>query len=242
MIYMSNSAKFTEYRFFTPADFREEQAYLELKHRQGKAFVGVHNFKYTFESASCMDMVYVRDYKEDDIFVDDYIAMYEESGWEFVYRTDEYFYFRTLRDSIVQPEELEIFSTDFDRAQYFGKVQMKWMSDAFVVLLVAVVGMIALTLAGCFEFTTFVDGLFVGGAALLLFCSISILAVLFIKYGNIQSIELSDAQKQEKQEIEDEINGVENRKLEAYLKETSRLGEFAETDFTFEEILDAKLH
>ncbi len=238
---MSDSTKFTEYRFFTPADFREEQAYLELKHRQGKAFVGVHNFKYTFKPASRMDMIYVRDYKEDDIFVDDYIAMYEESGWEFVYRTDEYFYFRTLQDSIVQPEELEIFSTDYDRAQYFGKLHMQWMSDVFVVLLVAVLGIIALTLAGCFEFTTFVDGLFVGGAAFLLFCSISLLSVLFIKYGNIQSIKLSDAEKQEKQEIEDEIQGVRDAKLEAYLKETSRFAEFAETDFTFEEILEAKL-
>lgn len=238
---MSDSTKFTEYRFFTPADFREEQAYLELKHRQGKAFVGVHNFKYTFKPASRMEMVYVRDYKEDDIFVDDYIAMYEESGWEFVYRTDEYFYFRTLQDSIVQPEELEIFSTDFDRAQYFGKLHMQWMSDAFVVLLVAVLGIIALTLAGCFEFTTFVDALFVGGVAFLLFCAVSVLAVLFIKYGNIQSIKLSDAEKQEKQEIEDEIQGVTNAKLDAYLKETSRFGEFAETDFTFEEILEAKL-
>lgn len=238
---MNDSTQFTEYRFFTPADFREEQAYLELMHRQGKAFVGVHNFKYKFVPTSCMDMFYVRDYKEDDIFVDDYIAMYEESGWEFVCRTDEYFYFRVLSDSINQPEEIEIFSTDFDRARYFGKLQMQWMSDVFAVFLVSVIGMIALTLAGCFEFATFVDGLFVGGTAFLLFCSIFLLAVLFIKYGNIQSIELSDAEKQEKQEIEDEINGVEDRKLEAYLKETSRFGEFAETEFTFEEILDAKL-
>lgn len=238
---MSDSTKFTEYRFFTPADFREEQAYLELKHRQGKAFVGVHNFKYTFKPASRMDMVYVRDYKEDDIFVDDYISMYEESGWEFVYRTKENYYFRTHKDAISQPEELEIFSTYYDRAQYFGKLHMQWMSDVFVVLLVAVFGIVALSLAGCFEFATFVDGLLVGGVAFLLFCSVSFLAMLFIKYGNIQSIELSEAEKQEKQEIEDEIEGVRDAKFEAYLKETSRLGEFAETDFTFEEILEAKL-
>ena len=226
----------TEYRFFTPADFREEQAYLEFKHRQGKAFVGVHHFKYTFEEVPPKKMTYERDFKEDDIFIDDYVKMYEDAGWKFVFRNDECYYFR--KHKVEQPEEKEEFSTYYDRAKYFSGVQMKWMSDTFVVLILAVFGIVALSLAGSFALRTFVDGLLVAFAVLMLLFSMITLGLLYAKYKRIQDIELTEPEKQEKREEQGitTITGVN-----PYNIETSAFGEFQETDLSFDEVLETKL-
>lgn len=232
---MSEEIK-AEIRFFTPADFREEQAYLELRHRQGYAFVGVKNFKYSFATAKKENYTYERDYKEDDIFIDDYISMYEDAGWEFVFRTDEYYYFR--KPNVEFPEEKEEFSTYYDRAKYFSKVQMKWMSDVFVVLLIAVFGIVALSLAGSFALKTFVDGILVAACVLTLLFTMVVLGMLIAKYLRIQDIELSEAEEQEKQEEK----GIEtNLGVNPYDIENSALGEFHDTDLSFEEVLETKI-
>lgn len=230
----------TEYRFFTPADFKEEQAYLELRHRQGWAFVSVKNYKYRFLMVSPGNYSYERDFKEDDIFIDDYTEAYNDAGWEFVFRTDENYYFR--KADVKYPEEKEVFSTHYDRALYYSKIHMRLLSDTFAAVLCAMFWVVATIAAGSFKFVTFVDGIAVVLGLIFLLASVAGFVMVYKKYKKLGIYKLTAAQKQEKrEEREEEEIELSGKVIAPFGGEESAVGEFKPTEHSFEEILDVKL-
>lgn len=236
---MSNETWLHEYRLFMPTDFREEQTYLENKAKSGWIFSGVKRYRYSFLKGKPEKATFIRDFKEDDIFVDDYIQMYEDAGFEFVFRTDENYYFKRTGEFF--PEELEEFSTYYDRAEYFGELHMKKMSNTFVVVLIALAIVVGNTLAGTFQFSNVVDSLASIFSLVALFLSASWLVFLFLKYRRIMDIKLTPEQEQEKREEAEEEEREKEIKVEPYAGDKSVFGEYPNTELSFEEILESKL-
>ena len=236
---MSNENILHEYRLFMPADFREEQAYLEHKEKSGWIFTGVKRYRYTFKKGEPKSVKYIRDYKEDDIFVDDYTEMYENAGFEFIFRTDDNYYFKKTGEYF--PEELEEFSTYYDRAKYFGELHMKKMSDSFVIFLIALAVALGNTIAGTFAFSNIVDILISVFSLIAIFLSAAWLLLLFLKYRKIMDIKLTPEELQEKEEERLEEEREKEIRIEPYAGDVSSFGEFPDTNLSFEEILESKI-
>lgn len=108
-----------EKQIFYLAEFREEEAWLSFMHRQGWKFLSTTGRRYKFEACPEEDWVYQLDFKEDGVASDDYIQMFEDQGWEYVFQYMEWFYFRKKRekdaDGNQKGPDLSIFSDNQSR-------------------------------------------------------------------------------------------------------------------------------
>lgn len=86
----------TEMRFFTVADWEQEQEYLSRKHGSGWKFVKVNGlFFYHFEKCEPEDVVYQLDYNPEGMENKaEYVQMFADCGWEYLQDYVGYSYFR----------------------------------------------------------------------------------------------------------------------------------------------------
>jgi hypothetical protein len=98
-----------EKQYFYLSEFHEEEAWLSFMHREGWKLVSIKRNKYEFEKCVKENWVYQLAFKEDGIATDDYIQMFSDYGWEFVFQFRKWFYFRK-KEVEVQKEDLTIFS------------------------------------------------------------------------------------------------------------------------------------
>ncbi|MCI8608073.1 MAG: DUF2812 domain-containing protein [Firmicutes bacterium] len=117
-------------RFYL-SEFREEAAWLSFMHRQGWKFLSTTGCRYRFEACEKEDWVYQLDFKEDGAYDEDYIRLFADYGWEYVYQHKEWFYFRKLRtpspladtdsDRTLEPD-LSIFSDNQSKAEMCKRI------------------------------------------------------------------------------------------------------------------------
>ena len=81
-------------RFFTIADYEEEELFLRAQHNNGWKLVKMTPpCFYTFESCQRQDVVYRLDYKNSEQ-TDEYMRMVGDFGWEYAGRCVGWLYFR----------------------------------------------------------------------------------------------------------------------------------------------------
>ena len=102
-------------RFFTVADYEEEEIWLREKHKNGWKLVKTFPpCFYIFESCTPEDVVYRLDYKN-NTESSDYFQMFADYGWECFNRYLGWLYFRKPVSETDTEQDAEIFSDDVSR-------------------------------------------------------------------------------------------------------------------------------
>lgn len=102
-------------RFFTIADYIEEEKWLREQHRAGRKLVGIRlPCFYIFESCEPEDVIYRLDYKNSD-YSEEYLGMYRDFGWEFFARCAGWLYFRKPAAAAETEGDGELFSDNASR-------------------------------------------------------------------------------------------------------------------------------
>ena len=109
-----NSQKWSV-RFFTVADYEEEEIWLREKHKSGWKLVKTFPpCFYVFESCVPEDVVYRLDYKN-NTENRDYFQLFQDYGWECFNRYLGWLYFRKPVSETDTEQDAEIFSDDVSR-------------------------------------------------------------------------------------------------------------------------------
>lgn len=111
-----------EYKFFTVADYEDEQEYLRRRHKEGWKFVNITLLGlYTFERCEPEDMVYQLDCNTDRRnHSEEYLQMFRDCGWEYLCDCMGYSYFR--KGVSQMKEEEQIFNDDESKLDMLGRV------------------------------------------------------------------------------------------------------------------------
>lgn len=111
-----------EFRFYTVADWKEEQDYLRKRHQEGWKLTSVRGLgMYHFERCEPEDMVYQLDYNPDGLeHKTEYVQMFKDCGWEYILDFVGYSYFRKPSSRMRGDEE--IFCDDASRKEMMMRV------------------------------------------------------------------------------------------------------------------------
>ena len=109
-------------RFFTIADYEEEEIWLREQHKNGWKLVKmVPPCFYTFEQCEPEDVIYRLDYKNNEN-TDGYFEMLSDFGWEYVGKCVGWLYFRKPADTAETVEDGELFSDNESKAEQVSKI------------------------------------------------------------------------------------------------------------------------
>ena len=128
----------TEFKWFTVPQYRREEEYLSTMHRNGWKLtkVGFPGF-YHFEQCQPENVSYRLDYNQEGIaHKAEYVQMFADCGWEYLFDFVGYSYFRKASDQVETNEE--IFCDDESRLDMMKRV----MKDRVVPLIVIFFGVI----------------------------------------------------------------------------------------------------
>lgn len=121
------------YNFFALPDFLDEQEFLMKQHSIGWKFETFNGFsKYIFVECSPENYIYQLDYNEDKKDEDSYIQLFEDYGWEYLLKENNFYYFRKPFSDNIQDNT--IFSNTESKLLMCRKVLTK-QKRLFVVLL-----------------------------------------------------------------------------------------------------------
>ncbi len=128
----------TKLRFFTIADYEEEEIWLREQHKNGLRLIRmIPPCFFIFEECTPEDVVYRLDYKNGSQNRD-YMQMFCDYGWEYFAHCVGWMYFRKPASEIQVENDGEIFSDEqskIDMIQYVIKTRML---PVFVVFLCCV--------------------------------------------------------------------------------------------------------
>lgn len=112
----------TEFKYFTIPDWKKEQDYLRMQHRNGWKFVDTILLGfYRFEKCEPEDVVYQLDYNPDGTAnKDEYVQMFRDCGWEYLLDYCGYSYFRKPASKMSGEEA--IFCDDASRLDMMNRV------------------------------------------------------------------------------------------------------------------------
>lgn len=111
-----------EVRFFTIADYEEEEAWLHDRHSQGWKLVKMTPpCFYVFEQCAPADVTYRLDYKN-NTQTSDYFQMFQDYGWEYVGSCVGWLYFRKPKTQLDSECDGEIFSDPASKIQMIDHV------------------------------------------------------------------------------------------------------------------------
>ena len=109
-------------RFFTIADYEEEEIWLREQHKSGwKLMRMVVPCFYIFESCTPEDVIYRLDYKN-NTERSDYYQMFRDYGWEYFARCMGWLYFRKSASEIESEQDGDIFSDDNSRIEMVNHI------------------------------------------------------------------------------------------------------------------------
>ena len=112
----------TKIRFFTIADYNEEQAWLEEQHENGWKLVKVTApCFFTFEECVPEEVSYRLEFNQTKA-TDDYLQMYEDYGWDYIGGCMNWSYFRKPVVESTAEGENEIFSDDESRLNMIDRI------------------------------------------------------------------------------------------------------------------------
>lgn len=127
----------TKIRFFTIADYENEENWLRSQHRAGWKLVKmVPPCFFTFEACEPEDVVYRLDYKNGQES-GDYLRLFQDYGWEHCGTCLGWLYFR--KPAGENPEDGEIFSDDASRLEMIDHILKTRLLPLAVIFLCCVV-------------------------------------------------------------------------------------------------------
>ncbi len=116
------SERKTWMRFFTIADYEEEEQWLRAQHKSGwKLVKTVLPCFYIFERCTPEDVVYRLDYRN-CTENGDYLQIFRDYGWEYFNRCMGWLYFRKPVAETDTEQDSEIFSDDVSRLDMLSHV------------------------------------------------------------------------------------------------------------------------
>ncbi|WP_350453958.1 DUF2812 domain-containing protein [Slackia heliotrinireducens] len=142
-------------RFFTIADFEEEEAWLRSQQQNGwKLAKMTPPGIYTFESCAPQDVIYRLDYKNSSQ-TDEYMQMLKDFGWEYCEQCFGWLYFRKPAASVEAEADGELFSDNASRAEMVGHVVKTRYVPLMIIFLCCVIPNLVLSVihggSGAFE-------------------------------------------------------------------------------------------
>ena len=149
-------------RFFTIADYEEEEVWLREQHKRGwKLAKMTPPCFYTFESCPAQDVFYRLDYKNSEQ-TDEYMQMLRDFGWEYVGQCIGWLYFRKAAADAESEEDGEIFSDNASRAEMASHVVKTRLTPLAIIFLCCVIPNLLRALGGDYlgGFGTFFGVLF----------------------------------------------------------------------------------
>ena len=159
-------------RFYI-AEFEQEAAWLSFMHKEGYKFLSTDGYHYRFEPVEKEDWCYQLDYKENGVAEEDYLQMYRDFGWEYVFQYRNWFYFRK-KHMEGEKEDLSIFSDRESKLELCKRIingQLFHMLPVYLLLL-------------CYSYwVLFTDSLNRGGFFGGLLTGIAVGALLVVLFG-----------------------------------------------------------
>ena len=112
----------TVIRFFTIADYEEEEIWLRERHKSGWKLVRlIPPCFYVFEECEPQDVIYRLDFKNSEQ-TEEYMSMLRDFGWEYFARCFGWLYFRKPADEAETEAEGELFCDSASRAEMAAKI------------------------------------------------------------------------------------------------------------------------
>jgi hypothetical protein len=112
----------TVIRFFTIADYEEEEIWLRERHKSGWKLVRlIPPCFYVFEECEPQDVIYRLDFKNSEQ-TEEYMSMLRDFGWEYFARCFGWLYFRKPADEAETEAEGELFCDRASRAEMAAKI------------------------------------------------------------------------------------------------------------------------
>lgn len=129
----------TKIRFYTIADFKEEEIWLRQEHRNGWKLTQMRPpCFFRFERCEPEDVIYRLDFKNSS-GNRDYFQMFADYGWEYVASCLGWLYFRKPAAEATEENEGEIFSDMATRLDMITHIVKMRMLPCLVILLCCVV-------------------------------------------------------------------------------------------------------
>ena len=126
-------------RFFTIADYNEEEIWLRQQHQSGWKLVKMTPpCFFTFESCEPQDVIYRLDY-ENSQQTAEYMQMTKDFGWEYCARCLGWLYFRKPADEAAAEGEDELFSDNISKARMVSRIIQTRFRPLAVIFLSCVV-------------------------------------------------------------------------------------------------------
>ena len=141
----------TIFRFFTIAEWEQEQEFLRTQHKAGWRLSSV-NFPgfYHFESCTPEDVVYQLDYNPDALKDKKaYLQLFQDCGWEYILDFVGYSYFRKPVSEMKHEEE-NIFCDEASRLDMIRRVLRNRALPLLVIFLCCVLPMLEESLSKAF--------------------------------------------------------------------------------------------
>lgn len=125
-------------RFFTIADYEEEEIWLREQHKNGLRLVNtIIPCFYFFEECAPEDVVYRLDYKN-YMQSGDYMQMARDFGWEYFNSCMGWLFFRKPVSRMEQGQEEEIFSDGASKVEMIRHIVRTRMLPIFILFLACV--------------------------------------------------------------------------------------------------------
>lgn len=169
-------------RYFTIADYEDEELWLREMHRSGWKMVGLTApCFFRFESCTPEDVIYRLDYKN-GTQTPDYLKMIQDFGWELVLDSKfcGWVYFRKPASEAETPEDGELFSDDESRLELVTKLVKTRVWPLIFIFLCCIIPNLLNSMNGLYSgfagtfFTWFFSIAFVLYAYLLLHCGLKL--------------------------------------------------------------------
>lgn len=168
-----------EFKVYTITQYEKEQEWLRLRHRQGWKFVGVNFLSiYTFEKCEPEDVIYQLDYRREELDPD-YIQIFKDCGWEYIYRIMGFNYFCKPSSACSEDDgrDAEIFCDDESRLDMLKRIFRGRLVIALVLLFSTVIPQFIINVIRATETKDYAVLMILYYSALLLYM------VLFLTFG-----------------------------------------------------------
>lgn len=122
------------FKFFSLAEYGEEQNFLEEMHQKGWKLKSYSVIKgYIFEKCMPEKWIYQLDYRDEVEDIKSYLQLFKDCGWEYVMMFNSFYYFR--KKEAGEDNNIEIFSDRETRQEYCASIYKR---SIYLTLLCAV--------------------------------------------------------------------------------------------------------
>lgn len=166
----------TMIRFFTIADYEEEEKWLRKQHQNGLKIVKmIPPCIYVFEECEPKDVIYRLDYKNSEQ-TEEYMQMLKDFGWEYFAHCVGWLYFRKPADAVESEQDGELFSDNASRVDLVSHVVKTRLIPLAIIFLCCVLPSFLRAMTGEFTggigvvFSIFFGFMFVVYVFLIIYC------------------------------------------------------------------------